>query len=102
MVLMAGLDLPQKAIKEQIASALNLVIQIVRFSDGTRKIVKLSEITGMESNTIVMQDVMVFEQKGIDKEGNVVGQFRATGVRPQFAQRFKVFGYELPTGIFEN
>ncbi|HJV35014.1 CpaF family protein [Geomonas sp.] len=102
MVLMAGLDLPEKAIKEQIASALNLVVQLVRFSDGTRKIVKLSEITGMEGNTIVMHDVMVFEQKGIDKDGKVVGEFRATGVRPLFAQRFKVYGYELPPGIFDN
>jgi pilus assembly protein CpaF len=102
MVLMAGLELPEKAIKEQIASALNLVVQVVRFSDGTRKIVKLSEVTGMEGNTIVMHDVMVYDQKGIDKDGKVVGQFRATGVRPQFAQRFKVFGHELPPGIFDN
>jgi len=102
MVLMAGLDLPERAIKEQLASALNLVIQLVRFSDGTRKIVKISEITGMEGNTIVMHDVIVYEQKGIDREGKVVGEFRATGVRPRFAQRFKLFGYELPDGVFEN
>ena len=102
MVLMSGLDLPERAIKEQVASALNLVIQLVRFSDGTRKVVKLSEITGMEGNTIVMHDIIVYEQKGIDKEGKVIGEFRATGVRPVFAQRFKLFGYELPPGIFEN
>jgi pilus assembly protein CpaF len=102
LVLMAGVELPGKAIKEQIASSLNLVLQLVRFSDGTRKVVKLSEITGMEGSTIVMHDVMVYEQKGIDPNGKVVGLFRATGVRPQFAQRFKVSGYELPPGIFEN
>jgi pilus assembly protein CpaF len=102
MVLMAGLELPERAIKEQVASALNLVIQLVRFSDGTRKVVKLSEITGMEGNTIVMHDVMVYEQKGIDKEGRVIGEFRATGVRPKFAQRFRLFGFELPTNMFEN
>ena len=102
MVLMAGLDLPERAIKEQIASALNLVVQLVRFSDGTRKVVKISEITGMEGNTIVMHDVIVYEQKGIDKEGRVIGEFRATGVRPKFANRFKLFGFELPPGIFEN
>ncbi|MCM0082883.1 CpaF family protein [Geomonas sp. Red32] len=102
MVLMAGLDLPEKAIKEQIASALNLVVQLVRFSDGTRKIVKISEITGMEGSTIVMHDVMVFDQKGIDKDGKVIGEFKATGVRPHFVQRFKVFGYQLPPGIFDN
>lgn len=102
MVLMAGLELPERAIKEQIASALNLVVQLIRFSDGTRKVVKISEITGMEGNTIVMHDVMVYEQRGIDKEGRVLGEFKATGVRPRFAQRFKLYGYELPPGIFEN
>jgi pilus assembly protein CpaF len=102
MVLMAGLDLPERAIKEQIASALNLVVQLIRFSDGTRKVVKITEITGMEGNTIVMHDVMVFEQKGIDKEGRVLGEFKATGVRPRFAQRFQLHGYELPPGMFEN
>jgi pilus assembly protein CpaF len=102
MALMSGLDLPERAIKEQVASALNLVVQLIRFSDGTRKIVKLSEITGMEGNTIVMHDVMVFEQRGIEKDGKVLGQFRATGVRPLFAQRFKLHGYDLPPGIFEN
>jgi pilus assembly protein CpaF len=102
MVLMAGLELPERAIKEQIASAVNLVVQLVRFSDGSRKVVKLSEITGMEGNTIMMHDVMVFDQKGIDRDGKVVGEFKATGVRPHFAQRFKVYGYELPPGIFEN
>jgi pilus assembly protein CpaF len=102
MVLMAGLDLPARAIKEQIASAVHLVVQLVRFSDGTRKIVKLSEITGMEDNTIVMHDVVVYQQKGIDKEGKVVGEFRATGVRPWFAQRFKLHGILLPPELFEN
>jgi pilus assembly protein CpaF len=102
MVLMAGLDLPERAIKEQISSAVNLVIQLVRFSDGTRKVVKISEITGMEGNTIVMHDVIVFEQKGIDRDGKVLGSFRATGVRPMLAQRFKLHGFELPPGFFDN
>jgi pilus assembly protein CpaF len=102
MVLMAGLDLPERAIKEQLASAVNLVVQLVRFSDGTRRVVKLSEITGMEGNTIVMHDVMVYEQTGIDRDGKVVGAFRATGVRPRFAQRLKLQGFELPPGIFDN
>jgi pilus assembly protein CpaF len=102
MVLMAGLDLPERAIREQLASAIDLVVQLIRFSDGTRKVTKLSEVTGMEGNTVVMHDVLVFEQRGIDKEGRVVGEFRATGVRPQFAQRFKLFGLELPPGLFEN
>jgi pilus assembly protein CpaF len=101
MVLMAGMDLPERAIREQISSALNIIIQLVRFSDGSRKIVKVSEVTGMESNTIVMHDVFVFDQKGIDQDGRVVGEYRATGVRPIFAEKFRLYGYELPPGIFE-
>lgn len=101
MVLMAGMDLPERAIREQVTSAINLVIQLVRFSDGTRKIVKVSEITGMEGSTIVMHDVFVYEQRGVDKDGNVIGQFKATGVRPFFAERFRVYGYEIPEGTFE-
>jgi pilus assembly protein CpaF len=102
MALMAGLDLPERAIKEQLASALNLVIQLVRFADGTRKLVKLSEITGMEGSTIVMHDVVVFEQRGIDRDGKVVGEFKATGVRPIFANRFALHGLQLPPGLFDN
>lgn len=101
MVLMAGMDLPERAVREQIAAAINIIIQLVRFSDGTRRVTKLSEITGMEGNTIVMQDVFVFDQKGIDKDGKVVGEYKATGIRPRFAERFKVSGYELPEGIFD-
>ena len=102
MVLMAGMDLPQRAIREQIASAIDLVIQLVRFADGTRKIVKISEINGLEGDTIVMQDVFVFDQRGVDRDGRIVGEFRATGVRPQLAEKFKVYGIELPPGIFER
>ena len=102
MVLMAGMDLPERAIREQVSAAINIVVQLVRLSDGTRKVVKLSEITGMEGNTIVMHDVFVFDQKGIDKEGKVVGEYRATGVRPLFAERFKVYGYDLPPDVFET
>ncbi|HET6420655.1 MAG TPA: CpaF family protein [Geobacteraceae bacterium] len=102
MVLMAGMDLPERAIREQVSSALNIIVQLVRFSDGTRKVVKLSEITGMEGNTIVMHDVFVYDQKGVDKDGRVIGEYRATGVRPLFAERFRIFGYELPQGVFEN
>ncbi|WP_136516065.1 CpaF family protein [Geomonas edaphica] len=100
MVLMSGVELPERAVKEQLASALNLVLQLVRFSDGTRKVMKLSEITGMEGNTIVMHDVMVFQQQGIDREGRVVGEFVTTGVRPLFAERFRLFGIELPQAMF--
>lgn len=102
MVMMNGMDLPDRAIREQISSAINVIIHLVRFADGTRKVVKIAEITGMEGNTIVMQDIICFEQRGIDKDGRVLGEFKATGVRPYFAERFKMFGYELPPGIFER
>jgi pilus assembly protein CpaF len=102
MVLMAGMDLPEKAIREQIASAIDIIIQTVRFSDGTRKIVKMTEMTGMEGNTLVMQDFFIFDQKGVDREGNIVGEFRPTGIRPTFMERFKVAGIELPSGIFDS
>ena len=102
MVMMAGMDLPDRAIREQIASAIDMIVHLVRFSDGTRKIVKVAEITGMEGNTIVMQDIFMFEQKGIDKEGRVLGEFKATGVRPTFVEKFKMSGFTLPPDIFEG
>ncbi len=102
MVLMAGMDLPERAIREQVASAIDVIIQLVRFPDGKRKIVKVSEITGLEGNTIVMQDIFVFDQKGVDQDGNILGEFVATGVRPHFADRFRIAGYELPQGIFDK
>jgi len=101
MVLMAGMDLPERAIREQIAAALNIILQLVRYPDGTRKIVKISEITGMEGSTIVMQDIFIFDQKGISLDGKIIGEFKATGVRPRFAERFKISSYELPHDIFD-
>ena len=102
MVMMTGMDLPDRAIREQIASAHQCHYPPGAVSDGTRKIVKIAEITGMEGNTIVMQDIFCFEQKGVDKDGRVVGEFNATGVRPHFAERFKMCGFKLPPDIFER
>ncbi len=102
MVLMAGMDLPERAIKEQIASALNVVVHLSRMSDGTRKIVQISEITGMEGSTIVMQDIFRYERRGIGPDGRVIGEFQPTGVRPWFMEKFKVSGIELPPHIFER
>lgn len=102
MVMMAGMELPDRAIREQIASAINLVIHLVRFPDGTRKIVKVAEITGMEGNTIVMQDIFCFVQKGIDHDGKVLGEFTATGVRPKFAERLKLSGFNFSPEYFER
>ena len=101
MVLMAGMDLPERAIREQIASAINIVIQLIRFSDGTRKVTKISEITGMEGSTIVMQDIFYFDQKGIDSDGKVIGSFKSSGIRPKFAERLRLSGFDLPAGIFD-
>ncbi len=100
MILMAGLELPMRAIREQISSAIHLVIQISRLPDGTRKITCVAEITGMEGQVVTMQDLFRYEQKGIDSEGHVVGEFRFTGIHPQFAEKFKLAGIQLPQDIF--
>jgi len=100
MILMAGLDLPLRAIREQMVSALQLVVQIARMPDGSRKIITVSEITGMEGQVVTMQDIYHFEQRGIDTEGRIVGDFRPTGIRPQFVERFAIAGIELPQDIF--
>jgi pilus assembly protein CpaF len=101
MLGMAGMQLPPKAMRQQISSALTAVIQIARLSDGKRKLVSLSEITGMEGDIISMQEVFVFKQTGIDQQGNVLGRFHATGVRPKFLERLRVFGVKIPDDMFD-
>ncbi len=93
---MTGMRLSDRAMRQQIASALNLVIQVARLSDGTRRVISISEITGMEGETITMQDVFIYERKGVDKDGRVIGRFRPTGVRPRFAERLKFMGCNCP------
>jgi len=100
MILMANLDLPSRAIREQIASALHVIVQISRFSDGTRKLTHISEVAGMEGQVVTMQDIFRFEQTGLDSEGQVKGAFRSTGIRPRFAERFESIGIQLAPGIF--
>jgi pilus assembly protein CpaF len=102
MVLMAGMDLPQRAIREQIASAINLIVHLQRLSDGSRKVVNISEITGMEGQTIVMQDIFVYEKKGIGPDKRVIGEFVPTGVRPWFMEKLRVSGFEISSHIFER
>lgn len=102
MVMMAGMELPDRAIKEQIASAIDIVLHLVRFPDGTRRVVKFSEITGMEGETITMQDIICFEQTGVDKDGRVLGRFRSTGVRPKLAERLKTHGFPMPPDLFQG
>ncbi len=102
MAMMANLNLPEKAVRRQIASAVQLVVQISRFNDGTRRVTYLSEITGMEEDIVSMQDVFVFEKQGISQDGRVVGSFQATGIRPKFADRLKASGINVPASWFEH
>jgi pilus assembly protein CpaF len=102
MVAMANLNIPEKAIRQQIASALEVIVQIARLSDGTRRVTAISEITGMEGDVITMQDVFVFEKTGLGPEGRVRGQFRATGIRPKCADRLASTGHALPPEMFEH
>jgi pilus assembly protein CpaF len=102
MVAMANLNIPERAVRQQIASAINIIIQISRISDGTRKVSAISEITGMEQDVIAMQDIFLFERSGINREGKVIGRFRATGVRPKCAERLQTMGILLPFDMFEH
>jgi pilus assembly protein CpaF len=102
MIAMGAANLPERAMRQQIASAIQLVIQQTRLSDGTRKITSISEITGMEGEVITMQEIFVFEKMGVTQDGKVIGRFRATGVRPKVAERLKTSGIHLPTDMFEG
>ncbi len=102
MVSMANLNIPERAVRHQIASAIHAVVQIARLSDGTRKVISISEVTGMDSETINMQDIFVFERRAIDENGKVRGTFRATGIRPAFADRLATSGARLRPALFES
>jgi pilus assembly protein CpaF len=102
MVAMASLNLPDKAIRQQVASAINLVVQVSRMADGSRKVTSVSEITGMEGDVITMQDIFVFERTGINDKGKVTGRFRATGIRPKASERLAASGIKLPMELFEH
>jgi pilus assembly protein CpaF len=99
MVLMAGMDLPLRAIREQIASAVDLIVHQNRLKDGSRKIVNITEVQGMEGDVIVMQDIFVFEQTGVE-EGKIMGRLRPTGIRPKFVEKFETAGIHLPPNVF--
>jgi pilus assembly protein CpaF len=102
MVSMANLNIPERAVRHQIASAIHAVVQVARLSDGTRKVTSISEVTGMENDLITMQDIFVFERRAIDENGKVRGTFRATGIRPQFADRLATSGARLRAALFES
>lgn len=101
MVSMAGLNLPTKAVRHQISSAIVVVIQVSRLSDGKRKLVSIQEITGMEGDVITMQEIYTFQQTGVAADGTVQGHFKATGIRPKFAERLKIYGAALRDDLFD-
>ena len=100
MVLMAGMDLPIKAIREQIASAVDLIVQQSRLRDGSRKITHITEVQGMEGDIITMQDIFIFEQTGVDEQGKIIGRLKPTGIKPRFFNQFEVSGIQLPPELF--
>jgi pilus assembly protein CpaF len=101
MAMMANLNIGEKAIRRQIASAVSLVLQVSRLSDGTRRLTHITEVTGMESEIISMQDLFLFESRGVSAEGRIVGNFVGTGIRPKFSEKLKAAGFELPSNMFE-
>ena len=101
MVAMSNLNLPENAIRRQIAAAIDVVVQVSRMSDGTRKLVSIAEITGMEGDVVTMQDIFVFRKRGIRDNGEVLGDFLPTGIRPKFSERLLVSGIQLPMAMFE-
>jgi pilus assembly protein CpaF len=102
MVAMANLNIPERAVRQQIASAIDLIIQVTRLSDGTRRVTAVSEVTGMEQDVITMQDIFVFDRTGLGKDGKVIGRFRATGIRPKCSQQLESSGFPLPIDMFEH
>jgi pilus assembly protein CpaF len=102
MAMMANLNLPEKAIRKQIVSAIALVAQVSRFSDGTRRVTQITEIAGMENEIVTMQDIFVFDRQGVSPEGRTLGTFTATGIRPKFADKLKSSGIDLPSNLFEQ
>ncbi len=102
MIAMGNVNLPEKAIRQQISSAIQIVVQQTRLADGSRKVTSISEITGMEGDVITMQEIFLFEKLGMTQDGKVIGRFKATGVRPKVAERLKAAGIHLPSDMFEG
>jgi pilus assembly protein CpaF len=102
MVAMANLNIPERAIRQQIASAINIVVHMSRMADGTRKVTSITEITGMEGEVISMQDLFLFERSGINPQGKVCGRFRSTGIRPKVSERLITAGFPLAADMFEH
>jgi len=100
MVAMAELNLPDKAVRQQIASAIHVIVQVSRLSDGSRRITSISEITGMEGPVVTTQELFLFERKGLDADGRIIGRFRPTGVRPHFTDRLAALGLRFNANLF--
>jgi pilus assembly protein CpaF len=100
MCLMAGMDLPLRAIREQISKAIEVIVQQSRMKDGSRKVTNITEVQGMEGDVIVMQDIFVYEQTGMDENGKIIGRLRPTGIRPKFVEKFETHGIYLPASVF--
>jgi pilus assembly protein CpaF len=101
MVSMAGFELPIKAVRQQFSSAVNVIVQGARLTGGPRKILQISEVTGMEGETITLQDIFIYKQEGVGQDGKAFGSFHATGIRPTFLDRFKAYGVPLNMRLFE-
>jgi pilus assembly protein CpaF len=102
MVMMAGMELPMKAMRQQISSAVDVIIQANRLQGGPRKLTSITEVLNMEQDMIIMQDIFRFKQLGIDQNGRAYGQFEATGVRPTFVTRLEAAGIKLPSNLFQE
>jgi pilus assembly protein CpaF len=102
MVAMGGLDIPARAVRNQIASAIDVVIQLSRLSDGRRRLVSLQEVSGMEGEVVTMQELFTFDRRGVDEDGKVIGEIVATGLRPKFSEKIKLCGIDLPADLFER
>ena len=100
MTLMAGMELPVKVVREQIASAVDLIIQLSRLKDGSRRVTYITEVSGMEGETVVMTDIFKFEQTGVAQDGRVIGQLKPTGIRPLFTNRLEAAGFKLGPEVF--
>jgi pilus assembly protein CpaF len=100
MISLSGFTIQERAMRQMISSSVDVIIQLARHTDGTRRLISLAEITGIESGTISLQEIFVFEREGIDEQGKIIGQFAATGVRPKFADRCQTFGAPIPSEVF--
>jgi pilus assembly protein CpaF len=102
LMLMSGVSLPSRVMREQISAALDVIVHVTRFSDGSRRVVALSEIVGMEQDVVAMQDIFVFRKTGVSDDGKVQGHFEATGIRPKFADQLKTCGVDVSPSVFRE